>query len=78
MLGLVGAQLNHKIENKQIKAGKAVWVDVSARCDYCHCYNSVLIPFRLVVAPGKLSEPIMISKLTRQDTTLKQWRHSFQ
>ena len=29
MLGLVGAQLKHKIENKQIKAGKAVWVDVS-------------------------------------------------
>lgn len=29
MLGLVGAQLKHKVENKQIKAGKAVWVDVS-------------------------------------------------
>lgn len=29
MLGLVAAQLKHKAENKQIKAGKAVWVDVS-------------------------------------------------
>jgi hypothetical protein len=29
MLGLVGAQLKHKIENKQVKTGKAVWVDVS-------------------------------------------------
>lgn len=29
MLGLVGAQLKHKVENRQIKAGKAVWVDVS-------------------------------------------------
>jgi len=29
MLGLVAAQLKHKIESKEIKAGKAVWVDVS-------------------------------------------------
>jgi betaine lipid synthase len=29
MLGLVAAQLKHKVESKEIKAGKAVWVDVS-------------------------------------------------
>ena len=29
MLGLVAAQLKYKVENKEIKAGKAVWVDVS-------------------------------------------------
>lgn len=29
MLGLVGAQLKYKINNKDVKAGKAVWVDVS-------------------------------------------------
>lgn len=29
MLGLVAAQLKYKLENKEIKAGKAVWVDVS-------------------------------------------------
>lgn len=29
MLGLVAAQLKHKVETKEIKAGKAVWVDVS-------------------------------------------------
>jgi hypothetical protein len=29
MLGLVAAQLKHKVENKEIKPGKAVWVDVS-------------------------------------------------
>ena len=34
MLGLVGAQLKHKIEKKQIKNGKAVWVDVSDRYNY--------------------------------------------
>lgn len=30
MLGLVAAQLKHKVESKEIKAGKAVWVDVSS------------------------------------------------
>jgi betaine lipid synthase len=35
MLGLVGAQLKYKVENKEIKAGKAVWVDVSDEID-CH------------------------------------------
>jgi betaine lipid synthase len=29
MLGLVAAQLKQKVESKDIKAGKAVWVDVS-------------------------------------------------
>ena len=29
MLGLVAAQLRFKVEDKQLKAGKAVWVDVS-------------------------------------------------
>lgn len=29
MLGLVAAQLKYKVENKEIKTGKAVWVDVS-------------------------------------------------
>jgi hypothetical protein len=29
MLGLVAAQLKYKIGNKEVKAGKAVWVDVS-------------------------------------------------
>lgn len=29
MLGLVAAQLKYKVENREIKAGKAVWVDVS-------------------------------------------------
>jgi betaine lipid synthase len=29
MLGLVAAQLKHKVESKEIKAEKAVWVDVS-------------------------------------------------
>lgn len=29
MLGLVAAQLKHKVENKQLQSGKAVWVDVS-------------------------------------------------
>lgn len=29
MLGLVAAQLKHKVESKEIKSGKAVWVDVS-------------------------------------------------
>lgn len=28
MLGLVAAQLKFKAENKEFKAGKAVWVDV--------------------------------------------------
>ena len=29
MLGLVAAQLNYKVGSKDVKAGKAVWVDVS-------------------------------------------------
>lgn len=29
MLGLVAAQLKYKINSKEVKAGKAVWVDVS-------------------------------------------------
>lgn len=29
MLGLVAAQLKHKVENKETKAGKPIWVDVS-------------------------------------------------
>lgn len=29
MLGLVAAQLKYKVGNKEVKAGKAVWVDVS-------------------------------------------------
>lgn len=29
MLGLVAAQLRFKVDNKQLKAGEAVWVDVS-------------------------------------------------
>jgi betaine lipid synthase len=29
MLGLIAAQLKHKVESKEIKSGKAVWVDVS-------------------------------------------------
>lgn len=29
MLGLVAAQLKYKVENKELKSGKAVWVDVS-------------------------------------------------
>jgi hypothetical protein len=28
MLGLVAAQLKYKIENKELQAGKAIWVDV--------------------------------------------------
>lgn len=31
MLGLVAAQLKHRVETKDIKAGKAVWVDVSLK-----------------------------------------------
>lgn len=37
MLGLVAAQLKYKVENKEIKAGKAIWVDVS---DETECYES--------------------------------------
>lgn len=29
MLGLIAAQLKHKVDSKEIKSGKAVWVDVS-------------------------------------------------
>jgi hypothetical protein len=28
MLGLVAAQLKYKVENKELQAGKAIWVDV--------------------------------------------------
>lgn len=28
MLGLVGAQLNFKADSKELKRGKAIWVDV--------------------------------------------------
>lgn len=31
MLGLVAAQLKYKSDNKQLKTGKAVWVDVSTK-----------------------------------------------
>ncbi|KAJ5044962.1 hypothetical protein NUH16_001772 [Penicillium rubens] len=29
MLGLVAAQMKYKVTNKEVKSGKAVWVDVS-------------------------------------------------
>jgi hypothetical protein len=29
MLGLVAAQLKYKVESREVKSGKAVWVDVS-------------------------------------------------
>lgn len=32
MLGLVAAQLKYKVDNKEIRAGEAVWVDVSYIC----------------------------------------------
>jgi betaine lipid synthase len=28
MLGLVAAQLKYKVENKELPAGKAIWVDI--------------------------------------------------
>ncbi|KAJ5483853.1 hypothetical protein N7539_006053 [Penicillium diatomitis] len=34
MLGLVAAQLKYKVENRDIKAGKAVWVDVGGGTGY--------------------------------------------
>ncbi|OQD75452.1 hypothetical protein PENDEC_c007G00651 [Penicillium decumbens] len=34
MLGLVAAQLKHKLESKEIKSGKAVWVDVGGGTGY--------------------------------------------
>lgn len=30
MLGLVAAQLKHKVDSKEIKSGKPIWVDVSS------------------------------------------------
>lgn len=35
MLGLVAAQLKYKVDNKEIRAGEAVWVDVSFICPFC-------------------------------------------
>lgn len=35
MLGLVAAQLKYKVDNKEIGAGEAVWVDVSYICSFC-------------------------------------------
>ncbi|PYH90813.1 sialidase [Aspergillus ellipticus CBS 707.79] len=34
MLGLVAAQLKHKVETKELKAGKAVWVDIGGGTGY--------------------------------------------
>lgn len=50
MLGLVGAQLKHKVENKQVKAGKAVWVDVSQ--SGVAVIDWILTMFRSVVVRG--------------------------
>jgi betaine lipid synthase len=32
MLGLVAAQLKYKVENKELRKGKAIWVDVRFSC----------------------------------------------
>lgn len=50
MLGLVGAQLKHKVENKQVKAGKAIWVDVSQ--SGVAVIDWILTMFRSVVVRG--------------------------
>ncbi|GES57401.1 sialidase [Aspergillus terreus] len=34
MLGLVAAQLKHKVENKETKAGKPIWVDIGGGTGY--------------------------------------------
>ncbi|KAJ5176018.1 uncharacterized protein N7482_001895 [Penicillium canariense] len=44
MLGLVAAQLKYKVENKEIKAGKAVWVDVGGGTGYNIEAMSAFIP----------------------------------
>lgn len=39
MLGLVAAQLKYRVGNKDVKAGKAVWVDVSAEFNLLDWYT---------------------------------------
>lgn len=56
MLGLVAAQLKYKVENKEIKPGKAVWVDVSFNARYKLWRKSVLMSlFRLAAVLGEYS-----------------------
>ncbi|KAJ6013849.1 hypothetical protein N7540_008440 [Penicillium herquei] len=44
MLGLVAAQLKYKIESKEIKSGKAVWVDVGGGTGYNIEAMSAFVP----------------------------------
>lgn len=53
MLGLVAAQLKHKVENKDIKSGKAVWVDVSILLEFVYGRYSDDRMNRLAVEQGK-------------------------
>lgn len=73
MLGLVAAQLKHKVENREIKPGKAVWVDVS--CIQCRKRGQWLMKHcRLVVALGKRIEQnrhFRPSQLTRDSFNIE-------
>ncbi|KAJ5273188.1 hypothetical protein N7478_008313 [Penicillium angulare] len=44
MLGLVAAQLKHKVESKEIKPGKAVWVDIGGGTGYNIEAMSAFVP----------------------------------
>ncbi|KAJ5758755.1 hypothetical protein N7520_005911 [Penicillium odoratum] len=44
MLGLVAAQLKHKVESKEIKPGKAVWVDIGGGTGYNVEAMSAFVP----------------------------------
>ncbi|KAJ5408129.1 hypothetical protein N7509_002012 [Penicillium cosmopolitanum] len=44
MLGLIAAQLKHKVESKEIKSGKAVWVDIGGGTGYNIEAMSAFVP----------------------------------
>ncbi|GKZ94688.1 hypothetical protein AnigIFM59636_008070 [Aspergillus niger] len=46
MLGLVAAQLKHKVENKQLQSGKVVWVDIGGGTGYNIEAMSTFLPVK--------------------------------
>lgn len=60
MLGLVAAQLKHKVENKEIKSGKAVWVDVSSASGTLKHRERLMRICRSAVVLGRPSAVVML------------------
>lgn len=77
MLGLVAAQLKYKVENKELQAGKAIWVDVR-HLGIAYCSQMLTLVLRSAEALGKSQINPPDSMPNRKlATTLKPWLLSY-